>query len=478
MQRSIQLCLAAICTLVAGDRKNGFYCYGDGPLSKDQPCRFFAAVIDAGSTGTRLHLYRYVYNTDPSGIPIVVEEETFKEVKPGLSSFNNNPKGAAATVRDLLQLARATVPHFMWEKTPITLKATAGLRLLPGDMADDILTEVEDEIFNSGFFAVPNAVSIMSGSDEGTYSWFTLNLLLNTLYSKDSKSSTILGPQASRSAAAFDLGGGSTQLTFWPSHDAIFDRYSGYERHIDFFGHNLKLFTHSFLGNGLVAARLNVLMGSTPVELQEDDKLTSSCLPEDFHLIDWEYALKKWSINGTSSYSYENCYETAREFVHKSDIMQLTDLRGKMVYLFSYFFDRGLNSGLVEDINGGPVKLADYKEAARIACSRPSSALHGPHWMPWQCHDLTYIYSLLHDGYGFADDQPLFLAKKIKGMEVAWAQGLSYALINEFNDHQQNHPMTPPSNATNTTVVDQLWSYILIGTNNILSYLNIITPNT
>ncbi|KHJ81195.1 hypothetical protein OESDEN_19119 [Oesophagostomum dentatum] len=30
----------------------------------------------------------------------------------------------------------------MWEKTPVTLKATAGLRLLPGDLADEILDVV------------------------------------------------------------------------------------------------------------------------------------------------------------------------------------------------------------------------------------------------------------------------------------------------------------------------------------------------
>lgn len=45
-------------------------------------------------------------------------------------------------MKNLLEIAHRSVPHYMWEYTPITLKATAGLRLLPGDMAEDILTEV------------------------------------------------------------------------------------------------------------------------------------------------------------------------------------------------------------------------------------------------------------------------------------------------------------------------------------------------
>lgn len=41
---------------------------------------------------------------------------------------------------------------------------------------------VQAEIFTSGFFAHPEAVSILSGSDEGIYSWLTLNLLLKALH--------------------------------------------------------------------------------------------------------------------------------------------------------------------------------------------------------------------------------------------------------------------------------------------------------
>ena len=63
------------------------------------------------------------------------------------------------------------------------------------------------------------------------------------------------------------------------------------------------------------------------------------------------------------------------------------------------------------------------------------------------------------------------LAKKLKGMEVAWGQGLSYSLVHEFHN---THLPALAGNA-NSTVVDQIFSYIYSGTNNMLSYLKIIS---
>ncbi|CAB3398482.1 unnamed protein product [Caenorhabditis bovis] len=455
--------------------QNQYYCYGDGILNNEKTCRFFTVVIDAGSTGTRLHLYKFLHDPEKNknGMPFTVEQEIFQEVKPGLSSYAKNAEDAAKSLEPLLQRARKEVPHFMWEKTPITLKATAGLRLLPGDMADDILEQVEKTIFNSGFYAAfPESVSVMSGSDEGVYSWFTLNILLETLFQDEKKSGFVPRPAAHMSVAAFDLGGGSTQLTYWPNNEAVFEEHPGFERDIDFFGHHIRLFTHSFLGNGLIAARLSILKTETPDAIERDHKLTTSCMPNGYHLPDWEYSLKMWSVNGNEKYSFENCYQVSKRFVESSNIMHLRELKGSPIYLFSYFFDRALNSGLVKDNNGGKVMLKEFKKAAKIACQRNVREINdGSHWMPWQCLDLTYIYSLLHDGYRFDDEQPVVLAKKIKGMEVSWGQGLAFAVSNEF----QSSDSATSSGSKNTTVVDQLFNLVYTSTNHVLTFFNIIS---
>lgn len=49
---------------------------------------------------------------------------------------------AGETVRQLLRVAKKTVPRLEWKRTPVVLRATAGLRLLPTKKAQAILDEV------------------------------------------------------------------------------------------------------------------------------------------------------------------------------------------------------------------------------------------------------------------------------------------------------------------------------------------------
>lgn len=63
-------------------------------------------------------------------------------MKPGLSSFADNPTGAASSVDILLSHAKTVIPRRLVPHTPIILQATAGLRLLSKEEADNILIHV------------------------------------------------------------------------------------------------------------------------------------------------------------------------------------------------------------------------------------------------------------------------------------------------------------------------------------------------
>lgn len=52
------------------------------------------------------------------------------------------PRQGGNTIRQLLKIAKKTVPQEEWSRTPVVLKATAGLRLLPEDKASALLKEV------------------------------------------------------------------------------------------------------------------------------------------------------------------------------------------------------------------------------------------------------------------------------------------------------------------------------------------------
>ena len=49
-----------------------------------------------------------------------------QEVKPGLSSFADDPEAGAETIQALINEAHALVPAHQRKQTPVSLKATAG----------------------------------------------------------------------------------------------------------------------------------------------------------------------------------------------------------------------------------------------------------------------------------------------------------------------------------------------------------------
>lgn len=93
----------------------------------------YAVVLDAGSTGSRVHTYRF-RNGEGGGLELV--DDDFHQLKPGLSSFKDDPDKGAASLAPLLDAAKERVPASAHASTPIELRATAGLRLLPEAQAE------------------------------------------------------------------------------------------------------------------------------------------------------------------------------------------------------------------------------------------------------------------------------------------------------------------------------------------------------
>ena len=132
--------------------------------SKHKPIVQYALMVDAGSTGSRIHVYRF----NNCGDTPELEHEDFKMTKPGLSSFKRDAEGAAKSLDELLEVAVKNVPEKLKSCTPIAVKATAGLRLLGDELSKKILDAVRHRLeTNYPFPVVENGVAIMDGSDEG-----------------------------------------------------------------------------------------------------------------------------------------------------------------------------------------------------------------------------------------------------------------------------------------------------------------------
>lgn len=134
--------------------------------------RVYGLMIDAGSTGSRVHTFAFDRVADPAAAAasaaaatsaaaakaaaakaakLQLHDEDFLAIKPGLSSFKTDPKAAADSLLPLLARAQEVIPASQWEQTPVFLRATAGLRMVGEEAADRILREVRQTLAASEF---------------------------------------------------------------------------------------------------------------------------------------------------------------------------------------------------------------------------------------------------------------------------------------------------------------------------------------
>ena len=357
-----------------------------------------AVVIDAGSTGSRV--LAFTFKKDFISNELKLQDELWKQVKPGLSSFAQDPVKAGESIQELLNAAKERIPDRYWSQTPITLKATAGLRLLPKDQSEAIIAQVRTVLEKSGFKPDKNLIEIMNPMEEGLYAWFTVNYLLGSFApNKDIWTS----------AASLDLGGGSTQITFAPKTFPVagIEGRKHFIHQVDILeGQPLDVYSHSYLGLGLMAAREAIFKKS----LKSTCITSSQALKFNFH--GQEYVVSKGDNAGLDA-----CLSTVQAVIKDNDVHQPVDISNRDIVAFSYFYDLAVEAGLISGYQG-QVLVQDYKNAASKACLSSEES--------YACLDLSFVYGLLSDGYGLPDSKLIKLYKKINGHEASWALGVAY----------------------------------------------------
>jgi len=194
----------------------GLVCIGlliAGLVSKDTiGGKRYGIILDAGSSGTRVYVYNWP-GAIPSGdeYPRVTPDPVYLKIKPGLSELGGHTTGEVVSyLEPLLTYGEQNVPADKEYLTPIFLRATAGLRLLPQDQQDALMHDVVVAFESETDFAyVPNGRSarVIEGTHEGGYMFIAVNYALQNLRRIVPLNAT---------AGILDCGGASTQIAYVP----------------------------------------------------------------------------------------------------------------------------------------------------------------------------------------------------------------------------------------------------------------------
>ncbi|KAI3470158.1 hypothetical protein Pfo_026821 [Paulownia fortunei] len=398
----------------------------------------YAVIFDAGSSGSRVHVF--CFNQQLDLVPMGQDLELFLQRKPGLSGYAKDPEAAANSLSYLLEKAEAAVPKELRYNTPVRVGATAGLRQLEGDASDRILQAVRDYLKNkSSLKSKADWVTVLDGNQEGAYQWVTINYLLGNL-----------GKQYSSTVGVVDLGGGSVQMAYAISESdaAKVPKLSGgedsYVQQMYLKGRKYHLYVHSYLHYGLLAARAEIL--------KVDEEFGNPCILAG-HNGSYKYGQAVFRASALpSGSSLSKCREATIKAlkVNESCTHMKCTFGGvwnggggdgqKNLFIASFFFDRAAEAGFVDpSLAVAKVHPADFEEAAKRACEtrledgRSAYPHVEPDNLPYLCMDLVYQFTLLVDGFGLDPWQEITLVKKVKYqnslVEAAWPLGSAIEVV-------------------------------------------------
>lgn len=185
----------------------------------------YGVVLDAGSSGTRVYVYRWLNNfvarLDTSKLHALPELETkdkwTKKVHPGVSTFGTTPELVGDDhLRPLIKHALEYIPKRAVPQTPIFLLATAGVRLLPEFQRNALLRNICSYIRSETKFLLTDCdlhVQVIPGETEGLYGWIAANYLLGGFDDKDKHNHG----KGHHTYGFLDMGGASAQIAFAPN---------------------------------------------------------------------------------------------------------------------------------------------------------------------------------------------------------------------------------------------------------------------
>lgn len=437
----------------------------------------YGIVIDAGSSGSRINVFRW---QDPESlignneneqvvrsVPQIYQDEewTFK-VSPGLSTFEDKPhKAFSKHVKPLLDFVEHIIPEDKMKDTPIFIQATAGMRLLPRKKKDKILENLCSEMRSSTNFLLQDCdsqIEVIDGETEGLYGWLALNYLSGHFNGYDP------AKEEHFTFGFMDMGGASTQIAFAPSNSAEVAKHRDdiatiYLKNVNGDVQQWDVFVSTWLGFGANQARkryLTQLINSLPENsnnYDDDDystrELNDPCLPKKCKT-EFEFKNKDFEVIGSGD--YEQCVKLIYPLLLKNlpcieepclfngvHAPQIDFYKDKFVGTSEYWYTANDVFKL-----GGTYNFEQFSDHVKEFCNTDWSIIMAnserglynsiPNEMLMDsCFKANWVLNVLHEGFGLPragiddinnvkdnNDHPLFQsADSIKERELSWTLG-------------------------------------------------------
>lgn len=355
----------------------------------------YSIIIDAGSSGSRIHLFQYQTMPTIKKLPVVTD--VFNEkIKPGLSSYADRPSDAGESLKPLLDDAakQLKAKHIPQRLVSISVMATAGMRLLPEETQHAIYQDVKDYIQSNYHFRV-ETIETISGKMEGVYGWIDINYLAGHFNGK--KVPTY---------GSIDMGGASTEIAF--ATDDLTQPQD--EVKVTINRKTYTIFSQSYLGLGEDQALASINL----------DANANQCYPIDYVL-----------PNMQGQFNYQTCGSLYTDLIkqfHVSDMLiplpSLTFIAYSGANYVANFFQMGdtFNQDALEN-NLQTTCLIPWNQ---MQFQYPNES---PQYLSVYCADAVLMDKLFFDTYHLQKDQ-LLTTSQINNQNIDWALGaMLYQLV-------------------------------------------------
>jgi hypothetical protein len=365
----------------------------------------YIAVIDAGSSGSRVHLYE----ASERRVSEVALDRSESDIP--LASFADTPNMAGPEVIEplLAELENAAdQSNISPEEITVNVMGTAGMRKVEPEAAADIYKSARDSIRAAGFVA--GTTETITGDDEALYAWTDTNDLVGTFTDSSQKPVGIV-----------EVGGASAQIAFAVGESASTSSLTT----LTINGTRYDVFTYSYLGMGQNDARKSMLT---------NESVRTSCYPNSGDTAevvspsdDVSFAASQASFDfAVCSALYDEVIAETTKSLPFSEIVTLPGFESTTFYGLSSI------SFAAADFDVAPKNvLSQLDDTVSAACSGPGAVgtvreLFPPDNQDFAenaCANGTYIATLL-DQLAIANDR--FIGESnINGESPAWPRGFA-----------------------------------------------------